>query len=76
VEDHTMKLRLTIPLSILLHRDLGVSLTMSKNTHLYIIKCSFMPLILPCEDSYLRAVATQRPARRVESHEYLHSSVE
>lgn len=36
----------------------------------------FMPLILPCEDSYLRAVATQRPARRVESHEYLHSSVE
>lgn len=35
-----------------------------------------MAIILPCEDSYLRALATQRPPTRLYSHEYLHSSVE
>ena len=36
----------------------------------------FMSLILPCEDPFLRATATQRPANRTYATDYLHSSVE
>jgi hypothetical protein len=36
----------------------------------------FMSLILPCEDPYMRAIATQRPATRTYPSEYLHPYVE
>lgn len=36
----------------------------------------FMSLILPCEDPYMRAIATQRPAHRTYPSEYLHPTVE
>jgi hypothetical protein len=35
-----------------------------------------MPLILPCEDPYLRAVVTQRPPMKVQHIEFLTQSLE
>lgn len=35
-----------------------------------------MSLILPCEDPYLRAMATQRPATNTHPSQYLHATVE
>jgi hypothetical protein len=36
----------------------------------------FMAMILPCEDPYMRAIATQRPSTRTYPSEFLHPYVE
>ena len=37
---------------------------------------SFMSIVLPCSDVYLRADVTQRPSRRTQSYERLDEIIE
>lgn len=37
---------------------------------------SFMQVVLPCDDAYLRAAATQRPPKRTLDHQLLGGEVE
>ena len=41
-----------------------------------ILYVDFMSFILPCEDPYLRASATQRPPNRTQAGQYLSNDVE
>jgi hypothetical protein len=49
---------------------------MSKKFPLMINNCSFLQILLPCDDAVLRAEATQRPNIKVVKEEFLPMRVE